>query len=218
MAVEGVTCGLSTGYPPYQYVENGVPHGIDAEIIKLYNLKFDTDIGITQNNWDALVSSFYFRGEPVCLMGMEITEKRDQRFAFSEVLYYRESVLFVLSSSKISSFTDLKDKVISGDKDSRLDNFLKAHEEFDIRLKYFQTKEKAFQNLISGKVSGVIAPLRVGKYLLKNKSSYSIIRAGETMKSPVAVAFKKGDKRIEEMNRNIKTLITDESFKKIINP
>jgi len=218
LAADMTTCGLSTGYPPFQYEEKGVAKGIDAQILKLYNSRFDRKIGVTQRSWDSLVSSFYFRGEPACLMGMEITQKRLGRFIFSDILYYRESVLFVLNSSKIKNFIDLKDRVISGDKDSKLDIYLRKHEEFDIRLKYFKTKEEAFSALLLGKIDGVIAPLRVGKFLLNGKKDYTIVSAGEAMRTPVAVAFKKGDKNFEEFNKNLKSLIVDERFLKIVNP
>lgn len=89
-------CGLSIGYPPYQFeTKNKKATGFDADVLRLVFNKAQKDMKITQMQWNDAVSLLYYSNELDCVGGMEINDKRKERFDFSTSYYSRKIVIFI---------------------------------------------------------------------------------------------------------------------------
>ncbi|MCJ8317336.1 transporter substrate-binding domain-containing protein [Idiomarina sp.] len=87
--------GLATGYPPYQFSENGDIVGFDVDVTKAVFNYLNKEYTLHQHDWDNVVSLLRF-GELDMAMGMEQTTIRQQYFDFSSPYYNRVTTLFVL--------------------------------------------------------------------------------------------------------------------------
>lgn len=186
-------CAIAMGYPPFQYVEEQIPKGIDVKIIELFNKynKNEFKVLIVPMLWSDAIASLNFTKKLDCIWGMEITLNRQQMFLFSSTLYERNSVLVSLKDSRYKKLDDLDGKMISSDEDTLLNDELKKMSKF--RLIKVDTKEKAFDKLVSKKIAAAILPSKVANYFAKKKQIDIQILKSERQGAAVAVAAKSAE-------------------------
>lgn len=211
----GMVCGVSIGYPPYQYLKEGKPAGIDPAIMRLYNRYADNKISIQPMEWDKALSKLYYSKDLDCVWGMEADNKRREKFSFSSPIYHRDSSLFVLAESGVGSIPDLKGQVIVGDKDSLLEDELRGKYSW-IRIRHAKTKAEAMQMLKSKQASAVVMPSKVAIFLAKKLEIdiEKIYSADKTM--PVVVAVKKERKDLLAKIEKTLRLIPKKELEKIL--
>ena len=195
-----LNCAIATGYPPYQYLENNKPAGIDVQWIEVFNHynKEHIQIKINPMLWNDAIAYLSFTKKIDCIWGMEINQEREKKFKFASTLYKRYSTLFVLASSKYKTRQDLEGEVISGDHGSRLNEELELNKAY--RIIRVNTKEEAFDKLITNTVKASILPKDLGLYFSKSKKVKLRIIEQDNIGSPVSVAAKDPDivKQIQE--------------------
>lgn len=184
-----IKCAIATGYPPYQYTENGIPQGIDTKLIHLINKHSqDLKIEIHPMLWSDAMATLSFTNKLDCIFGMEINETRGKRFLFTTPLYSRDSSLFVLDDSKYQKLEDIYDLKVSSDEDSLLHNELYQMKKF--RLVKVYTKEEAFKKLASKDTAAAIFPERIGIYFSrKSKVELRILKKAKASTN-VSIAIK----------------------------
>lgn len=210
VAAWALVCAVSVGYPPYQYLNEAKPAGIDPKTIRLYNRFAENKITIQAMEWNKALSKLYYSRDLDCVWGMEADNKRREKFAFSSPIYKRDSSLFVLADKNIDSVSDLKGNVIVGDKDSLLESELRDQFSW-IRIRHANTKEQAMQMLKNQQALGVIMPSKVAKFLAK-ESGINIKKIYSAKTSmPVVVAVKKERKALlNEIETNLKKIPKEE--------
>ncbi|MCK6596187.1 MAG: transporter substrate-binding domain-containing protein [Bacteriovoracaceae bacterium] len=213
-SIKKIKCAIATGYPPYQYLENGVPSGIDSQLIALinkYNQKMK--IEIHPMLWADAMATLSYTNKLDCIFGMEINDTRKKRFLFTRPVYSRESSLFVLASSSFKNLESLSDQKISSDEESELHRELSSFKKY--RLIKVDTKEDAFLKLVSGKTAAAIFPERIGRYFSqKSKIELRIVRKAKSS-TGVAIAVKTIELQ-NEMNQILNKLPQSE-IQKILN-
>ncbi|OHD11249.1 MAG: hypothetical protein A2086_01365 [Spirochaetes bacterium GWD1_27_9] len=214
-------CGLATGYPPYQYVnEKGETSGIDADVVRLIFDKLKKKVVFQQQSWDDVVAILRFSDKIDCIGGMEVSDVRKEHFDFTISYYERNIALFILeTNTSIKEVKDLAGLVITGDRQSFVERKLEAEGLKDkIRIKQTQSKEDSFKLLKTGEVVGVIAPKAVGLYLAKKMGIKVRFLQDPDPGSPVAIAVKKGNTELlNKINKALQELIKEgkiESLKK----
>lgn len=212
-------CGISIGYPPYQYNDKlGNPAGIDYQVAKLVFKTAGKKIKFVQRDWASLLSSiFHNTGEIDLLCGAEINDERKKYLDFSEPFYNRHIVIFTLKNSPVYKVSDLYGKIITGDRDSFLEKHLGKRIE-DIRVMKTTSKEESFQKLKNGSVVAVIAPREVGYYFARElKLKVRIIAGNDDPGSPVAFGVRKGNVELLKMiNHSLHQLRNNGSIAKIL--
>ncbi|WP_394147883.1 transporter substrate-binding domain-containing protein [Shewanella atlantica] len=196
---ETFSCGLSDGYPPYQFQESdSSATGFDAEVLRLVFNRAQLQLELHQMNWVDVVGGLRFSPMLHCAGGMEITRGRKRYFDFTSPYYSRKSALFVLAENPdVTRLDDLVGKIVAGDKDSSLEAEI-ADSKMLGRLRIVQTKSKAasMKLMRDGKASAVIAPVEVGYYLADELGmEVRIVMLAES-ESPVSIAVKKGHQRL----------------------
>lgn len=192
-AASAITCAISGDYAPYQFSKSGVPAGVDIELIELYNKKASIPVKVVQMNWDQALSKLYYTDQIDCVWGMELAEKRNEKFLVSKPFYERTSSLFIRPDSLYKSPTEFKGKVVVGDKDSAMEEYIRNSEEWKgVRIRHTVTKNEALQLLMDKKVAGIILPLGVGRYLEKEQKLKLKLFKSAKKRTPVGVAVRKG--------------------------
>lgn len=215
LASWALVCAVSVGYPPYQYLKEEKPAGIDPETMRLYNRFADNKIEIQPMEWDKALSKLYYSKDLDCVWGMEADKKRREKFAFSSPIYKRDSSLFVLADKNIDSISDLKGQVIVGDKDSLLERELRDKFSW-IRIRHAKTKKQAMQLLKNQQALGVIMPSKVAKFLAnEEKVDIKKIYSAKTTMS-VAVAVKKERTALLNKIENILKKIPKKELEKVL--
>jgi ABC-type amino acid transport substrate-binding protein len=115
-----VRCGVATGFPPYQYVnDKGEITGIDVEIAKLVFKTAGIKVVFIAGEWDFFISSLAHNTDTIdMLVGAEFNERRAQFMDFSLPLHLRRTTLFVLKDSNYNNIENLYGKIVAGDQDS----------------------------------------------------------------------------------------------------
>jgi ABC-type amino acid transport substrate-binding protein len=189
------SCGLSDGYPPYQFVsQDNETAGFDADVLRLVFSRLQSQIDFHQMNWDDAVALLRLTNRFDCVGGMEITPVREHLFEFTRPYYERNIVIFVLAANdQITGVEDLIGKKITGDRHSSLEQMLERQGVRDkIRIKETKTKEESMRLLKSGDSRAMMAPRAVGYYLAKQFNVKVRVLIESDRPSPVAIAVRKG--------------------------
>ena len=211
--VDTFSCGLSDGYPPYQFqdIDNNAT-GFDAEVLKLVFNRAKLQLNLHQMNWVDVVGGLRFSPMLHCAGGMEITKVRLRYFDFTSPYYSRKSALFVLAGNPgITNLDDLVGKIVAGDKDSSLEIEI-GNSNMLGRLRIVQTKSKAasMKLLKEGKASAIIAPVEVGYHLANELGlEVKVMMVAESV-SPVSIAVKKDNQQLLRLLENALQLLLKE--------
>lgn len=196
---EQYVCGLSDGYPPYQFRNaRGESTGFDADVLRLVFQKIKKKLVFRQTNWDDVVGLLAFTDKLDCVAGMEINDTRKEFFGFTSPYYYRKIVIFVLSdNADISTLEDLAGQKITGDRHSSIEALMeKKGLRNKIRIKSTQSKEESMRLMKTGEFVAMIAPKAVGFYLAEQFNVNVRILVETDQGSPVGIAVKKGNTQL----------------------
>jgi ABC-type amino acid transport substrate-binding protein len=212
-AYKAMLCGVSIGYPPYQFQENKKIVGLDKELVDLFNLySSDYKVRLSAMPWSDAIAKLHYTDELDCVWGMEITEERKKKFKFTSPIYYRYSSLIVLKKSSYHKIDDLKSKVIGSDLDSSIHNTLSQDSNY--RLKKVRSKIDSFESLMNGEFAAAIMPLKVANYFAEKNNQQIRVLHKESNGTPVGIASKSAV-RIEFFEKRLKR-IPKEKIKKIL--
>lgn len=187
----GLSCGVATGFPPYQFTLDGQPAGFDVDVVRAVCARIGKDVIFEQRNWDDVVSMLNF-GRIDLVAGMEINEFRAEYFEFSTPYTKRHDVVFVLANSTASDVEDLFGQVITGDRHSFVELHWKEmgiHR--NIRVMQTGTKTESMALLAQDKVAAAIMPLEVGWHLAEELGLDVRVLDNPDPGSDVAMALRK---------------------------
>ncbi|MCJ2164955.1 MULTISPECIES: transporter substrate-binding domain-containing protein [unclassified Pseudodesulfovibrio] len=215
---ETFICGVAQGYPPYQFVgADGTSTGLDVEVIRLVFEKMGRDLTVRQDNWDDIVAGLRL-GKLDCIAGMEINERRNKFFDFTSPYYSRKGMIFVLADSFVHSFSELQWQVVTGDRDSYVEEFFRekgVHRH--IRLYQTKSKEQSMEMLKQGKAVAAIAPKAVGVFLAcKYDVDVRMIDVGDPG-VPVGIAVAKGNRTLlMQMEAALNALVDEGALQEVL--
>ena len=183
-------------YPPYNYIENGFPTGLDTEIVQHVMNKIGKKIIIRTANWSNVYKNLL--ESKVDLAWQFIgSEERKKLFFLVGPIRYGLDVILVRKSSNVSNWTSLND--FSGLKAGVIKGY-KYHHEFDtannFKKKEFPNVQSQLEALISNKVDFIIGDFNVMKYIIKKNNYYEKVKFLPTSikKIPRFIAFSNKDK------------------------
>ena len=146
-------------FPPYEYYENEVIVGIDAEMAAAIADKLDMKLVIDDMEFDAIITAVQTGKADMGMAGMTVTEERLQSINFSTSYATGIQSVIVPEGSKIKSVDDLyadgATYLIGTQRGTTGDIY--AEDDFGAdRVKKFSSGNEAVQALVSGKVDCVI--------------------------------------------------------------
>lgn len=204
-----LTCGIATGFPPYQYQEGARVEGFDADVVRLVVAQLGDRCRFVQDAWDTVFNRLRY-GKLDLVVGMEINPVRQKYFRFTRSYMSRQSVIFVnAQNSNTVSVTELMGKIIAGDRTSGIEQqWMEQGIRSRFRIREFESKTVSMQMLKDVQVQAAIMPLEVGLYLAKQLGVN--VRALESPRSqvPVAIAVQQDDPTLQqELDHALQQLI-----------
>lgn len=185
--------GVATGFPPYQFTQNGQPAGLDVEVAQAVVKEAGMEVLWTQAPWDDLTAVLRLTKDLDFLTGMENTGDRKNVYLLGRTLYVRKNLLFVLETNgKIRRVEDLSGQPVARDRDAFSEVLLDGKGlKSEVRLVKTDSKEAAFGLLAAGKVAAAFMPEAVGWALARQAGvAVRTIDLGDPG-SPVSFAFRR---------------------------
>ena len=146
-------------FPPYEYYENEVIVGIDAEMAAAIADKLDMKLVIDDMEFDTIITAVQTGKADMGMAGMTVTEERLQNINFSETYAKGIQSIIVPEGSKITSVDDLyaegAEYIVGTQKGTTGDIY--SEDDFGAeRVMKYASGNEAVQALITGKVDCVI--------------------------------------------------------------
>ncbi|WP_461208288.1 transporter substrate-binding domain-containing protein [Desulfocurvus sp. DL9XJH121] len=164
-------------YPPFEFLENGVPTGFSVDVMravaKATGLKIKIDLG----PWPEVREQLE-RGEIAAVMGMHASPKRDLAVDFSTPFYLTSHSLFVRHGSKIAGTRDIAGHSLIVQDSDIMHEY--AQDRFpEARLALVSSPGEALTFLSSGRHDAALLGTYQGRYLIKKYGLTNIDIAGE---------------------------------------
>lgn len=205
-----MTCGVATGFPPYQFAIDDKPAGFDVDVAKSVCARLGLTARFEQGKWDNVVSMLLF-GRIDMVVGMEVNTFRHDYFDFSMPYAKRHDVVFVSANSTVTRVEDLFGLIITGDRHSFVELHWKErgiHQK--IRIMQVGSKEESMDLLARGETAAAIMPLEVGKYLAARRGFEIRTLSNPDPGSDVAIALRKGNPELlVRINQALRDLQAD---------
>lgn len=220
-SAETIKIVSDTAYAPFEFKDSDqVYKGIDVDIIKKVAELQGWDYDMTFPGFDAAVNAVQAGQADALMAGTTVTEARKKVFTFSDTYYDTAVVIYTRSDNKISSYEELKGKVVGVKNGTAAQSFLeKNKDKYGYTLKTFDTSDLMNNSLDSGSIDAAMDDEPVVQYAIKQGKAYAINMDGEKVGS-FAFAVKKGSKYeylVDEFNEALSQMKEDGTLEEIIN-
>lgn len=108
---ESILAEGDNNYPPYEYLENGVPKGFNVDVIRAVAEASGLEVSINLRPWSEVVENLE-KGASDVVIGIYYTPARTELFDFSIPHNIISHTIFVRAGSDIKGLEDLHDKKI----------------------------------------------------------------------------------------------------------
>ncbi|MCU7940723.1 MAG: transporter substrate-binding domain-containing protein [gamma proteobacterium symbiont of Bathyaustriella thionipta] len=210
---ESLRVGVSTGYPPVIFKENGKVLGIESDLAKNVGDITGMTIKFVDMPWDKLEHALNKGDIDVIMSGVSVTDKRKKRVDFTNP-YMSVGQMVLINADNIMSHASKMSMYSSGkrfgvEKNTTGEKFVKS--EFSgSKIYFFKTVEQGIKALKSDKVDYFIhdAPTIWQYTVLPRTQDKSLFGLYEYMTTePLAWAVKKGNNSLlEKLNNALSTL------------
>ena len=211
----------NAAFPPYEYIENGEPTGIDVEIAQAIADELGMELVVEDMEFDSIIPAVQSGKADVGLAGMTVTEDRLQSVNFSTSYATGVQVVIVTEDSEITSVDDL-----FGDKNYTIgvQNATTGdlYATWDIEDEGLGTVERynkgadAVQALISGKVDCVIIDNEPAKAFVAANEGLKILDTEYAVEDYAIAIAKDNEELYEKVNTALEKLIEDGTVQAII--
>ncbi len=214
-----LTMGTNASFPPYEYYENGVIVGIDAEIAAAIAEKLGMDLEIADMEFKAIIPAVTTGKISFGMAGMTVTEERLQSVNFSETYATGIQAIIVKEDSPIASVDDLYAEGATwkvGVQDSTTGDIYCTDDFGEERVSKFPVGADAVEALKTGKVDCVIIDNEPAKaYVAMNEGLKILETEYVTEDYAIAVALENTE-LLDKINAALKELIEDGTVQKIL--
>ncbi|MBM7636640.1 ABC transporter substrate-binding protein/permease [Streptococcus saliviloxodontae] len=208
-----------SSFAPFEFQnDSGKYVGIDMELLKAIAKQQGFEIEISNPGFDAALNAVQSGQADAVIAGMSMTDARKEIFDFSDSYYTSNIILAVQKSSKVSSYKDLKGKIVGAKNGTASYNFLRANaSKYGYTLKAFDEASSMYDSLNSGSIAALMDDEAVLKYAIKQGRKFKIPIDGEPS-GEYGFAVKKGTnpELIEMFNNGLAALKNSGQYNKII--
>lgn len=209
---QGVLVGAtSPDFPPFEYLENGEPVGVEIELMQAVAEKLGVTLKIEQVDFDSIIPGIQSGKYDVGMAGITVDEKRKKNVDFSDVFFTAAQKIVVQPGSEIASKDDLTGKTIAVQTGTTAESVCM---DGGYELLSFTSNNDAAAALTSGKADAWVVDSEVAAALAEQQG---LVVLDEAMtEEPYAFAFKKGsDTLVQAVNQALAELKADGTVQKI---
>lgn len=202
-------------YPPYEYLDHGVPSGFNIDMIKAVADVMNLKLNIKMGPWDEVRTDLE-SGRIDALAGMYYTAERDKKVDFSTAHVVVSQSIFVRNNSKIQTLDDLKGKEIIVQKNDVMNDYVVENHITD-KVITVENQEQAINLLASGKHDAALLSKLQAFYFMKSNKLTNVKPVGAAMMlQDYCFAVKEGDVQLQtQLNEGLKILKTNGTYQKI---
>lgn len=222
-----ITLGFDNTFVPMGYKdESGKNTGFDVELAKAVFDQYGIKVKFQPINWDLKETELKNGKIDMIWNGYSITKERQAKVAFSHPYMKNEQVLVTKKSAKITSFSEMKGKVLGAQSGSSGYDAFTSNPKLlkdivkDKDARQYESFTQAFIDLRSGRIDGLLIDKVYANYYLKQEgelANYTIVKS-EFQGENFAVGVRKEDKTlVKNLNKSLTKLYKDGKFQDISN-
>lgn len=222
-----ITIGFDNTFVPMGYEdEDGSNVGFDIDLANAVFKEYGITVKWQSINWDMKETELNNGTIDLIWNGYSITDERSEKMLFTDPYMVNEQVLVTKKSSGITSFADMKDKVLGAQSGSSGYDAFTSHPEVlkDIvsggDATQYETFTQALIDLKNDRIDGLLIDKVYANYYLEQEGeldNYNII-SSEFDGEDFAVGARKADKTlVKKINQAFKKLYQDGTFQEISN-
>ena len=222
-----ITIGFDNTFVPMGYEdEDGSNVGFDIDLANAVFKEYGITVKWQSINWDMKETELNNGTIDLIWNGYSITDERSEKVLFTDPYMVNEQVLVTKKSSGITSFADMKDKVLGAQSGSSGYDAFTSHPEVlkDIvsggDATQYETFTQALIDLKNDRIDGLLIDKVYANYYLEQEGeldNYNII-SSEFDGEDFAVGARKADKTlVKKINQAFKKLYQDGTFQEISN-
>lgn len=220
-----ITLGFDNTFVPMGYKdESGKNTGFDVELAKEVFSDYGIKVKFQAINWDLKETELKNGKIDMIWNGYSVTKERKAKVAFTKAYMKNEQVLVTKKSSNITSFSDMKDKVLGAQSGSSGYDAFNASPKVlkdivkDNDATQYETFTQAFIDLKNDRIDGLLIDKVYANYYLKQEGqleNYNIAKS-EFPGEDFAVGVRKEDKTlVDKINKGLAKTYKDGRFQKI---
>ncbi|MCP4337555.1 MAG: transporter substrate-binding domain-containing protein [Desulfobulbaceae bacterium] len=203
-------------YPPFEFIKDDQPVGINVDILRALSKVIHRDIEIRLMKWSE-AQQMLIDDKVDGLTEMAYSKSRAESFDFSvQTVLYKFSFFTKKDDEDIHMLPDAEEKVIAVTKGGYPLQFLKSNKK--IKLYVVGNYLDGFKHLLAGDVDTVAANYWVGAYTLQENNLTSVIKFNTRSfaEKPGFITVKKGNTALlNEINQGIVKLRKEGTIQKI---
>jgi PAS domain S-box-containing protein/putative nucleotidyltransferase with HDIG domain len=169
-----IRVGGDQSYPPYEFINNGMPSGFNVDLIRAVAAEMGFDVEIQLGPWND-VRQDLLDGKIDMVMGMAFSVERDKIFDFSVPYTFITFDLFVPEDSSIRTLNDVRGKTIVVQSGGVMHEYL---QESDIttELSLVQNVSDALNIIDQGTYEASLLNRMQGQYLMRELALTNVRR------------------------------------------
>ena len=213
----------NAAFPPYEYIEDNMIVGIDAEIAALIAEKLGLELEIQDVDFDSIVPGVAGGKYDMGIAGMTVTEERKKIVNFTDTYATNVQAIIVSEGSPIKSADDIATdgSMKIGVQLGTIGDFYASAEPEDWgfgedNVKRYKTGPGALQALISGKVDAVIIDNETAKSYVAANEGLVLLSEPYTEENYAICVDPSNAALLDAVNGAILELISDGSIQAII--
>ncbi len=187
--------GGDQSYPPYEYLNNGIPTGFNVDLIRAVAAEMGYEVEITLGPWSEMRQGL-LDGKYDLLMGMVPTAEREKDYDFSIPYTYITFDLFVPQNSNVRSLQDLEDKAVVVQAGGLMQEYLRETG-FAGEIVLVQDIVNALRLVNEGAYPAALLNRLQGQFLISELGLSNVRRVGTDVQSrKYCIAVKDGNKEL----------------------
>lgn len=187
--------GGDQSYPPYEYLNNGIPTGFNVDLIRAVAAELGYEVEITLGPWSE-VRQGLLDGKYDLLMGMVPTSEREKDYDFSIPYTFITFDLFVPTNSPVRSLKDLEDEAIVVQAGGLMQEYLRE-EGFTGEVILVQDIVNALRLVNEEAYPAALLNRLQGQFLILELGLRNVRRVGTDVQSrKYSIAVKDGNKEL----------------------
>ena len=214
---EKLTMGTNAAFAPYEYYENGVIVGIDAEIAAAIAEKLGMELEIIDMDFDAIISAVTAGKVMIGMAGMTVTPERLQNVNFSNTYSIGIQSIIVPEGSPITSVDDLAnpDYLIGVQKGTT--GHLYCEDDFGTeRVLPYKNGPDAVMALVNGSVDCVVIDNEPAKRLVAANEGLTILETAYSEEEYAICMALDNTELLEKINAALDELLDDGTVQAIV--
>ncbi len=216
MAEGTLIAATNPEFPPFEYVENDVVVGLDADIAAEIAKDLNMEIKIESMEFPAIIPAVMAGKANIGIAAMTITEERKTSVDFSDPYYNAKQVCIVKVGGKVVDEATLKDALIGVQEGTTGDY---AAEEISANIQRYPKALDAVMELAGGKLDAVIVDAPVASNIMAalNNKDLILLEGVEFADEFYGIAVPKGNQELlDAINATVKRIQEDGTLDALI--